>query len=203
MKILFLGSPDSPLIQFLKKEGETVLVTEERINSGFVLENKIEFIISYGYTQMIRKDVLDLFDRRIINLHISYLPWNKGSDPNFWSVIDQTPRGITIHFVDEGLDTGDILLQETVDFPDTESLRSSYLILNQQIQALFMKHWHELKNNRIPSRQQTEKGTVHRVMEKETFIREIRDRFLDIPISELITHVRAEMKRSSNKPGKN
>lgn len=46
-----------------------------------------------------------------MNLHISYLPWNKGADPNFWSCIDGTPAGVTLHHIDAGVDTGDIIAQ--------------------------------------------------------------------------------------------
>ena len=43
---------------------------------------------------------------------MSYLPWNRGADPNFWSILEDTPKGVTIHIMDESIDTGDILYQK-------------------------------------------------------------------------------------------
>ncbi|MCL0081308.1 hypothetical protein M1N64_03665 [Peptococcaceae bacterium] len=50
---------------------------------------------------------MDKFQGRAINLHISFLPWNRGADPNFWSFIENAPVGVSIHYLDEGIDTGD------------------------------------------------------------------------------------------------
>ena len=45
---------------------------------------------------------------------MSFLPYNRGSHPNFWSFIDDTPKGITIHEIDEGADTGNIVFQKKI-----------------------------------------------------------------------------------------
>ena len=70
-----------------------------------------KLIVSYNYKHIIQPEIIVLMNGRLVNLHISYLPWNKGSDPNFWSFIDNTPKGVTIHKIDNHLDTGAILYQ--------------------------------------------------------------------------------------------
>jgi len=134
MKILFLGAPDSPVFLWLKQQGEDVHSTLDKITVDYVLENKFNFLISYGYRYVLKKEILDLFPNRAINLHISYLPYNRGSDPNFWSFIDGTPKGVTIHYLDEGVDTGDIIVQKEVVFDslETETLASSYQKLHTE-----------------------------------------------------------------------
>ena len=52
----------------------------------------------------------------IINLHISYLPYNRGAHPNFWSFVENTPSGVSIHQVDSGIDTGKIVIQKQINF---------------------------------------------------------------------------------------
>jgi methionyl-tRNA formyltransferase len=185
MKVLFLGDKENKLITFLKSCGEDVLNTSEKIDPGFLLEHQVEFVVSYGYRHIIRQAVLDVLPGRIINLHISYLPWNRGADPNFWSAIDDTPKGVSIHQVDAGLDTGPILLQKQVVFSDDESLRSSYALLSDGIEHLFMNHWPELRNLTLKPVVQQGIGSYHKSVEKEMYIADIREKWLDMPISEL------------------
>lgn len=189
MKILFLGYKDSSLIKFLQDNGENVLVTDGKINRALILYKKIEFIISYGYRHLIKKEILDLLPNKVMNLHISFLPWNKGADPNFWSVIEDTPKGVTIHYVDEGLDTGDILLQEFVEISHNETLRTSYDKLQHKIQDLFIENWADLKEQRITPKRQKEEGSFHKSKDKEQYIFEIKDKWLDMKMSELIDYV--------------
>lgn len=189
MKILFLGYSNSPLINFIKNNGDEVIVSEEKINVSFIKENKIDFVVSYGYRHLIKRDVLEILPNKVINLHISYLPYNKGADPNFWSFIEDTPKGVTIHIVNEGVDTGDIILQDIVELFDTDTLKTTYGILQSSIQALFINNWNDIKAQKIEPKKQIEKGTYHKSTEKEKYIKEIKDRWLDIPIVELVDYI--------------
>ena len=114
--ILFLGSIDSPLFEWLQSNGESVIQISEKVTPEFITSNKISFLVSYGYRHILRKNILELLPNRAVNLHISYLPWNKGADPNFWSFVEDTPKGCTIHYLDEGVDTGDIIAQKEIEF---------------------------------------------------------------------------------------
>jgi len=106
MSILLLG-PDHPgLIAFLAKEGHRVVRTEDRLTQDAPVLEGIEWLISYGYRHIFKPEVIQRFRGRIINLHISFLPWNRGVDPNQWSFLQDTPKGVTIHFIDEGIDLG-------------------------------------------------------------------------------------------------
>ena len=182
MNILFLGRKDSPLIGFLK-ESENITVTDEKINRSFIIDNKIDFIISYGYRHLIKKEVLNLVDA--INLHISYLPYNKGADPVFWSIIDDTPKGVTIHRVDETYDTGDILLQELVKITEEDTLRTFYKKLQEKIEKLFVDNWELLKDMIF----KIQINKAHKSVDKEKYIAGIKSRYLDMKIPNLINYV--------------
>ena len=99
--ILFLGynSKDTSLIAKLQKKGRTVVHTNDKISWS----DEFDLVISFGYRHIISQDQINNSTAPIINLHVSYLPWNKGAHPNFWSHFDCTPSGVTIHEVDEGL----------------------------------------------------------------------------------------------------
>ena len=111
MKILFLNEDDE-LAKFLEEDSNTLVKTIEKIDEEFVLKNKIDFIVSYGYRYILPYEVLRHFSGRAINLHISLLPYNRGADPNFWSFVDNTPKGVSIHYMDTGLDTGKVITQK-------------------------------------------------------------------------------------------
>lgn len=149
MKILFLTNNKitMSLIEWLK-EREDVIVYSEKLNLLFVESLNPDMIISYNYKYLIKEDVINLHE--IINLHISLLPWNRGADPNLWSFIENSLKGVTIHYIDTGIDTGSVLLQEAVDFDDeVETLGSSYATLHEKIQQLFKDNWENIKNSRI------------------------------------------------------
>ena len=131
MNVLWLGYPDNPLIDYLQKCGDEVMDN----HAG------CEFLISYGYDHLISPSMLRRFPDRAINLHISFLPWNRGADPNLWSWIDDTPKGVTIHHLDTGIDTGDIIAQKLVKFGEDETLSTSYTKLRTEVENLFMDWW--------------------------------------------------------------
>ena len=53
--------------------------TSEKFTLEWVAEGGFTFLVSYGYRHILRKNVLDLFPDRAVNLHIAYLPWNRGA----------------------------------------------------------------------------------------------------------------------------
>lgn len=155
------------MLSWLRDQGEQVVHTEQKISPEFLATNGVEFIVSYGYRHKITKDVLTAVARRAINLHISYLPWNRGADPNFWSFAEDTPKGVTIHFVDEGIDTGDIVAQRLVAFDEAaETLASSYTTLQASIEALFKEIWSSFKSGTCGRKPQHPGGTHHKSKDK-------------------------------------
>jgi methionyl-tRNA formyltransferase len=69
----------------------------------------------------------ELLSFPIINLHPSFLPRHRGVDPTFWAYYcaDES-TGVTVHWVDEGCDTGDIIVQERIAIPRAKPSRELY-----------------------------------------------------------------------------
>lgn len=160
MKVLFLGGYMSKdLADWLEQQGETIVYKEDKINIYDVKQINPDFIISYNYRYIIAKEMIDFVKGKAINLHISYLLWNKGAHPNVWSFLENTPKGVTIHYIDEGLDTGDIIVQKEVYVDeDKETLKSSYEILHKEMQVLFKENWEKIKSGSIEARKQAGGG---------------------------------------------
>jgi methionyl-tRNA formyltransferase len=196
MKILFLTNNEisNRLILWLRNEAqEDVTVIKTNISREMVESSKPDFLISYNYKFIIKEDVLSLLKNRAINLHISYLPWNRGADPNLWSFLEATPKGVTIHYVDEGLDTGEILVQKDVNYNTSDTLRSTYSRLSATIEDLFRIHWPDIISGRLKSYPQIGSGSFHRIQDKEPFIHLLKNGW-DTPVRGLIGRAKnAEM----------
>jgi len=161
MKFLYLGinSPVSEYLSFFF----FLDTTTEKINPQDI--SNYDWVISYGYKHIIKKDVIQASKNPIINLHISYLPWNRGGSPNYFSWKYNTPKGVTIHQIDEGLDTGDIYIQKEVQFTGEETLATSYDKLKVEIEALFITHFDSIINFSILSKKQVGEGSYHTTKE--------------------------------------
>ncbi|GAB6158042.1 hypothetical protein JCM39194_12420 [Desulfotomaculum varum] len=171
MNILYLGPPRIKMIEYLLSFNDRVIHWEDRIDLDFCNEKEIDFIVSYGYQHIIKKDVIDRYKYKAINLHISYLPWNRGSDPNLWSFLEDTPKGVTIHYIDEGVDSGEIIVQKEVKFNiEEETLRTSYEKLSFEIEELFMMVWPNIKMGKVKPIHQIGGGTFHRSVDKEKYM---------------------------------
>ena len=160
MKVLILSPYPQEIIKILEKNQDNYLIYNEKLKISFLKKNKIEFIISYGYKYLITKDIIDIFKGKIINLHISFLPFNRGCYPNLWSHLEGSPSGVTIHFINEQIDGGEILLQKKVEIdPEKHSFRSSYLILRKEIELLLKSNWKSLKLGEIPGKISIHEGS--------------------------------------------
>ncbi|MCP9446723.1 MAG: hypothetical protein NNA22_04020 [Nitrospira sp.] len=155
------------MVEWLQSVGEEVVATMEPIDVAFIDAHSPDFIVSYGYRHIIKKDVLTRYTDRAINLHISYLPWNRGADPNFWSFVEDTPKGVTIHYLNEGVDMGDIIVQKQVTFSESDTLRTSYDKLQDEIQALVKEYWASIRTGECSRKRQEGKGTFHKLKDRE------------------------------------
>jgi len=198
MNILLLGPYKKDFILFLKVQGDNVFHTNEKIDSKVLLESRYDFIISYGYRHIINKEVVQFYKDRIINLHISLLPWNRGADPNIWSFIDNTPKGVSIHYIDEEIDTGDIIEQKEVNIQNDETLATSYQKLSYEIENLFKVTWPLIKlgkNNRF---NQTSGGTYHLSSEKKKYEKYLSNGW-NTTVKDFLNGIKEDVENGNNK----
>jgi phosphoribosylglycinamide formyltransferase-1 len=87
-------------------------------------EHGVELVVLAGYMHLLTKPFLDRFPERIVNVHPSLLPAFPGAraiDDALAAGVETT--GVTVHVVDEGLDTGPVLRQEAVPLEPRETLQ--------------------------------------------------------------------------------
>ena len=183
VKILYLGNENRRIINFLE-QNNIVIIRNDRINNIEEIKD-IDFIVSFGYRYLIKKEIVNKFYNRAINLHISYLPWNKGADPNLWSFLDDTPKGGSIHFIDHELDEGDILCQYKIEYSDNDTLRTTYEMLIKKMEDLFIKYWDKIVTGKIIGIQQTDIGTYHKMADKKKYEYLLIDGW-DTPVKDIL-----------------
>ena len=90
-------------------------------------KHDIDLIVLVGYMRLFSPLFVEKYDRKIINIHPSLLPKYPGMEMDVYkSVLDagEKETGMTIHFVDEGMDTGEIILQKKVDIEESDTVDS-------------------------------------------------------------------------------
>jgi len=130
---------------------------------------KPEAIIVVGYGRIIPKWMIDLPRRGNINLHGSLLPKYRGAAPIQWAIArGETVTGITTMRIDEGLDTGDILLQREMAIDPEDTAVTLAPRLAEIGSDLMLETLHGLKAGTIqPRKQDHTQATLAPILEKD------------------------------------
>lgn len=173
MKVLLLSPYPEMLLPALEDAGDTFWCNDNYADDR-LREMKADFIVSFGYRKILKEPVLSNYKNRIINLHLSFLPWNRGADPNFWSWFDDTPKGVTIHRIDAGIDTGNIIVQQEVTkWRRDETLSSSWHYLMAHAKKLFEDNWRNIRRDGLPTRKPDHAGSYHRSADKSEWFEQL------------------------------
>lgn len=167
MRVLLLTPIPHQLADTIELSGDTYSVSMDSPNFW---PDRIDFVVSFGYRYIIPPEVIDHYRGRMINIHISMLPWNRGADPNFWSWFDRTPKGVSIHAIDSGIDTGDVLVQAEWGHAGGHTLRSSYSTLISFASFLFSSRWPKLRQFNWDPIKVPMGGSYHRASDKDKWM---------------------------------
>lgn len=102
------------------------LLIHENINSEEFIEqvkkHEADLFVSMSFDQIFGKTIRELPPLKTINCHAGKLPFYRGRNILNWVLInDEKEFGITVHYVDKGIDTGDIILQKVYEITDEDS----------------------------------------------------------------------------------
>jgi methionyl-tRNA formyltransferase len=101
----------------------------KNINSNEFLEKvkqyNCDLFVSMSFDQIFKKKILSIPKLKTINCHAGKLPFYRGRNVLNWVLInDEKEFGITVHYVDEGIDTGDIIMQRIFPITDNDDYNS-------------------------------------------------------------------------------
>jgi len=170
--VVFLGFNDAGMrvYEWLCSREEVfvnaLLTTEEQL--ALVEELKPDYLVSCGYRHIVPEEVLAVPTEGCLNLHPAYLPYNRGANPNVWSIVEGTPAGATLHYMDEGIDTGDIITRREVETSFADTGKDLHERLEDAQVALFKDIWPKIVAEEVdPIPQDTHAGTYHQTSEFE------------------------------------
>lgn len=125
----------------------------------FLKPLELDVILVYSMSRLLKKEIFTLPKYGTLNLHPSLLPKYPGRNPWFWQYYNfERTSGVTLHFIDEGQDTGDIVYQDEYSiYPGMSSYKMQDVAIKQLGVGLLLKALDNLSRNmELPRKAQTE-----------------------------------------------
>jgi methionyl-tRNA formyltransferase len=184
----FFGQNDKPLCCLVLDSGEDPDTNSKIIKVSKISKDKIfysndlssdqsltklkelnlDLIILAWWPYILQMNLISLPKIGCMNFHNSLLPYNKGKHANFWTLVDGTPFGVTIHFVDRGVDTGDIAFQSMIEKSWEDTGESLYRKSQNELIKLFIEKFPQIEQGEIPRiKQDPMQGSYHHSSELE------------------------------------
>ncbi len=136
-----------------------------KVNSEEFIEKarsyNCDLFASMSFNQIFRERIINLPKYNTINCHAGKLPFYRGRNVLNWALInDEKVFGITVHFVDEGIDTGDIILQQTYSITDKDTYGTLLEIAYDECAKLLYKAIKQIQDG---SFKRLKQNTIHPV----------------------------------------
>lgn len=153
MEIIFLGVNDVGLrIYEWLCERETVdvvamITIPEQLD--IIQRESPDLIVSVGFDHLVPPEIIEIPSAGAINLHPSLLPHNRGKSPNVWPLVEGTPAGVTLHYMDAEFDTGDIITQRKVETDFSDTGKQLHSRLEEAQFELFTEVWSEIESDTV------------------------------------------------------
>lgn len=132
LQIVFIcarsDAPD-PILRVMAADNLVDFITHPQINSSeflnLIIGYDCDLFVSMSFNQIFKSKIINLPSLKTINCHAGKLPFYRGRNILNWALInDEKEFGITVHYVDEGIDTGDIILQKCYPITDEDNYQT-------------------------------------------------------------------------------
>ncbi|PSG98657.1 MAG: formyl transferase [Nanohaloarchaea archaeon SW_7_43_1] len=164
MQAVFLGMNDGgeKVYNWLndRNDIEVKALLTEKNQLSLVEDIEPDIMISSGFEHKVPEEIIEVPEQGIVNLHPSFLPHNRGSHPNIWSIIEDTPAGVSIHYMTEEIDGGPIIDRKEVRVEPSDTAGKLYDRLQNEMFELFKENWSDIKEG-VKGEEQTGSTTTH------------------------------------------
>ena len=162
----------SPVKEYAISKNLEVLQPEKvRKNEEFIetLKNmKPDYICVVAYGKILPKELLEIPPKGCINVHGSLLPKYRGAAPIQWAVLNgEKETGITTMYMDEGMDTGDMILKQTIEIGENETTGELWQKMSKIGGELLVETIKQIEQGTAPRQKQTGDYTMAPMLSKE------------------------------------
>lgn len=132
------------------------------------LPDDLDLGILAWWPKILKKPLIETPHQGFINTHPSLLPYGRGKHPNFWALVEESPFGVTLHRVDAGVDTGEIVAQQEITSEWGDDGESLYMKAQDAMLDLFRNTYPALRTGMIQAiPQNNDEGSSHHSSEIE------------------------------------
>lgn len=166
MKVVFLGvnAVGLQVYEWLceREDADVRALLTEPSQLGLVEREPPDLIVSVGFDHLVPESILRIPSEGAINLHPALLPHNRGKSPNVWPLVDGSPAGVTLHYMDPEFDTGDVIDQRVVETQFTDTGKDLHQRLETAQFELFTEVWPDIARGDVSATPQDENaGSYH------------------------------------------
>ena len=155
----------------LASAGYRIKLHNSSVSKILIQREKPDLIVCYDYTCKLDEKMINLLQGKLVIMHTSFFPFNKGAHPNLWSIINNTPQGVTIYSPTEDRWNGKILYQQELFFnEDKETLTSTHRKLHQAIVDLFIENVDNILSGKIELYAPLPGGSYHNLHDIDRFL---------------------------------
>ena len=140
----------------LCEQGFEVIVSPDPYDTDSIDDFAPDLILSSGYDRLLGPKTVQKYSQRIVNLHAAYLPWARGIGTTLFATMLRYPYGVSVHFINEGLDTGNLIARKFVQTAQDDTLRTLYSKLLSATEELFFENFPKIvagQANGVPQRE--------------------------------------------------
>lgn len=136
------------------------LVNEETVSfqwlRDFIVSNDIDVMVCFSFMRVLPREVFDAPRLGSVNIHPSLLPKYRGPSPAYWALKkNEQKTGLTTHFIDDGIDTGDIISHVEISLEPDDNIVSLLEKQKKVVGKLITRTIKLLKDkNFVPTRQE-------------------------------------------------
>ena len=121
-----LRSADDRVLRELCLSASIDILDHRNVNAADTLDQiknyEPQLLVSVNAKQIFKSELLSIPEIGAINVHAGLLPLQRGGGGAYTAIINGETPGTTVHFIDEGIDTGDVLMQREIPISDTDTM---------------------------------------------------------------------------------
>lgn len=133
----------------------------KNINSAefidLISKYQADLFVSMSFNQIFKETIINMPKFKTINCHAGMLPFYRGRNILNWALInDEKEFGITVHYIDSGIDTGDIILQKAFPITDNDDYSTLLTLAHEECANILCQSIDLIIDNKVVSKKQTE-----------------------------------------------